>query len=90
MRTLEQVRRDIDRVDRQMAALFEERMHLVAEVIAIKQAAGLPVLDAAREDAVVAKNTANLTDRELARYYEAFIRHAMELSKEYQRSLLER
>ena len=48
MRTLDQVRQDIDQVDRQMTALFEERMHLVAEVIAVKQAAGLPVLDAAR------------------------------------------
>ena len=36
------------------------------------------------------KNTARLTDQELARYYEAFIRKTMELSKEYQRSLLER
>ena len=30
MRTLDQVRQDIDQVDRQMTALFEERMHLVA------------------------------------------------------------
>ena len=90
MRTLDQVRQDIDQVDRQMTALFEERMHLVAEVIAVKQAAGLPVLDAAREEVVVEKNTARLNDQELARYYEAFIRKTMELSKEYQRSLLER
>ena len=90
MRTLDQVRQDIDQVDRQMTALFEERMHLVAEVIAVKQAHGLPVLDAAREEVVVEKNTARLTDQELARYYEAFIRKTMELSKEYQRSLLER
>lgn len=90
MRTLDQVRQDIDQVDRQMTALFEERMHLVAEVIAVKRAAGLPVLDAAREEVVVEKNTARLTDQELARYYEAFIRKTMELSKEYQRSLLER
>ena len=90
MRTLDQVRQDIDQVDRQMTALFEERMHLVAEVIAVKQAAALPVLDAAREEVVVEKNTARLTDQELARYYEAFIRKTMELSKEYQRSLLER
>ena len=39
MRTLDQVRQDIDQVDRQMTDLFEERMHLVAEVIAVKQAA---------------------------------------------------
>ena len=90
MRTLDQVRQDIDQVDRQMTALFEERMYLVAEVIAVKQAAGLPVLDGAREEVVVEKNTARLTDQELARYYEAFIRKTMELSKEYQRSLLER
>ena len=58
MRTLEELRVEIDRIDQQMVQLFEERMQVVAEVMAVKKAAGLPILDASREEAVVAKNTA--------------------------------
>ncbi len=53
---LEQARREIDAVDAEMAALFCRRMDAVRRVAAYKQARGLPVLDAAREEAVVDKN----------------------------------
>ena len=55
---LEQARREIDAVDAEMAALFCRRMDAVRRVAAYKQARGLPVLDASREEAVVAKNCA--------------------------------
>ena len=42
MRTLEELRVEIDRIDQQMVQLFEERMQVVAEVMAVKKAAGLP------------------------------------------------
>ena len=51
---LEQARREIDAVDAEMAALFCRRMDAVRRVAAYKQARGLPVLDASREEAVVA------------------------------------
>ena len=86
MRTLEELRQEIDRIDREMVKLFEERMQVVTEVSEVKQAAGLPVLDASREESVVAKNTAYLTDPGLAGYYERLIRQIMALSREYQES----
>ena len=89
MRTLEELRLEIDRIDQEMVRLFEERMQVVSEVIEYKKAAGLPILDASREEAVVAKNTARLTDPGLAVYYERLIRQMMALSREYQASLLE-
>lgn len=89
MRTLEELRVEIDRIDRQMVQLFEERMQVVAEVMAVKKAAGLPILDASREEAVVAKNTARLSDPALADYYERLIRQMMALSREYQAKLME-
>ena len=58
--------------------------------MAVKKAAGIPILDSSREEAVVAKNTARLTDPELAGYYERLIRQMMALSREYQASLMER
>lgn len=89
MRTLEELRVEIDRIDQQMVQLFEERMQVVAEVMAVKKAAGLPILDASREETVVAKNTARLSDPALADYYERLIRQMMALSREYQAKLME-
>lgn len=88
MRTLEELRVEIDRIDQQMVQLFEERMQVVAEVMAVKKAAGLPILDASREEAVAAKNTARLSDPALAGYYERLIRQMMALSREYQAKLM--
>ena len=89
MRTLEELRVEIDRIDQQMVQLFEERMQVVAEVMAVKKAAGLPILDASREEEVVAKNTARLRDPALAGDYERLIRQMMALSREYQAKLME-
>ena len=85
---LEQARREIDAVDAEMAALFCRRMDAVRRVAAYKQARGLPVLDASREEAVVAKNCARLPDEAYAAYYEDFIRHTMGLSRAFQRAVL--
>ena len=41
MRTLDELRVEIDRIDQQMVQLFEERMQVVAEVMAVKKAAGI-------------------------------------------------
>lgn len=85
---LDKARREIDGIDAEMAALFCRRMDAVRSVAAYKQANGLPVLDAAREEAVVQKNLARLPDAACAAYYEDFIRHTMEVSKAFQRAAL--
>lgn len=60
-----------------MAALFCRRMDASAQGGRIQAGRGLPVLDASREEAVVAKNCARLPDEAYAEYYEDFIRHTM-------------
>ena len=55
---LQQARAEIDTVDAEMAALFERRMRAVADVVRYKAETGKPVFDAAREAAVLDKNTA--------------------------------
>ena len=90
MKDLAQCRKEIDEVDRQLLRLFEERMALCREVARYKKAHGLPTLDASREEAVVAKNTARLSDPALAGYYERLIRQMMALSREYQAKLMEK
>ena len=88
MQTLEESRREIDRIDREMARLFEERMRTVAQVIEYKKVVGMPILDSSREAAVIEKNSAYIQDPALLDYYRRFIQAQMDLSKEYQRSLL--
>ena len=62
MRDLQQCRAEIDRLDRQIVALFEERMAVCREVGAYKVAHHLPVLDEERERQVL-QAKAELTAR---------------------------
>ena len=71
-----------------MARLFEERMRTVAQVIEYKKVVGMPILDSSREAAVIEKNSAYIQDPALLDYYLRFIQAQMDLSKEYQRTLL--
>lgn len=89
MDQLEQARRVIDHVDRQMAALFEQRMEAVRHVAEFKAEKGLPILNKEREEQVVARNLSLLEDPALYPYYEDFIREVMALSRKYQQELLQ-
>lgn len=60
MRELREIRQDLDRVDGEMVRLFEKRMGLALEVAQYKAAHGLPVLDASREEQVLATRAAML------------------------------
>lgn len=51
--TLDAIRADIERVDRDLVALVARRLELARRVGEVKRAAGLPVLDPAQEAAVV-------------------------------------
>ena len=50
MRDLKELRVDIDRIDREMVALFEERMGIAKEVAEYKIATGKKILDKEREN----------------------------------------
>lgn len=53
IRRLEEVRTEIERIDRALVSLVSERVALGKKVGAAKREAGLPVLDPVREAAVV-------------------------------------
>lgn len=85
MRNLDEVRNDINKTDKELARLFEQRMNLAKEVADYKRAHSLPVLDAAREEAVVKRFTAALENSDYAPWGARVIRDLMDCSKEYQR-----
>lgn len=90
MELLQQARAEIDAIDAQMAALFEQRMQAVAQVAQSKAQSGKAVFDPERERAVIAKNTARIADPALRPYYRRFITGAMAVSRAYQREILGR
>lgn len=88
MDQLTKARRTIDEMDRQMALLFCRRMAAVRQIAAWKQAQGLPILDAEREEAILSANINALPETTLRGYYAAFLRNLMEISRAYQADLI--
>lgn len=90
MENLDQCREEINQIDEAVAKLFEERMCVAAKVAAYKKEHNLPILDQAREQAVLEKNSAFITDPELRPYYTEFQEKVMEVSRAYQSKLMEK
>lgn len=88
MKDLNEIRKDINRIDGEMRRLFSERMTAAKEVAEYKMAHGLPILDADREAEVIEKNTALLEDEGLRPYYVNFLQGNMAVSRSYQDMLV--
>lgn len=89
MNQLENARKTINEVDRQMAELFVKRMEAAKEVARYKKEHALQITDAAREEEVIERNSALIEDQTLRAYYVSFLRHNMELSKSLQHRMLD-
>ncbi|MBQ3888779.1 MAG: iron-containing alcohol dehydrogenase, partial [Clostridia bacterium] len=87
MDKLDEVRREINAVDREMAALFVRRMEAARAVAAYKKEHGLPVRDAEREKVVLAQGAAAVENEELRPYYLQFLQEEMALSRRFQERL---
>lgn len=90
MNKLEEARVEINRIDREIAGLFEERMKQVESVIAYKIENNLPILDSSREKEVIERNLKLLQNKNLEKYYIDFLENMMKISKDYQKEILER
>lgn len=84
MDQLQEARLAINKIDDQMAELFCARMHAAESIADYKQAHGLPVLDAAREQEVIRRNAEKIEDDTLRGYYTDFLTGTMAISRRYQ------
>lgn len=84
MTELEKARAEIDLCDREMAKLFCRRMEAVEHIADYKRAAGLPVLDPAREAAVIRENCDALGESPYREEYRALLVAMMTISRGYQ------
>ena len=81
---LEEARKIINEVDREMAELFVKRMRAAEKVYQHKKKYGLPILDQARENAVIERNVEFIEDEVLKEYYIDYIKNMMSVSRAYQ------
>ena len=87
--SLDKARKEINEIDRQMAELFVKRMHAVEEVAEYKKERGIAILDTAREEEVIRRNSALVKEDSLKEYYVKFLENNMALSRTYQSRLIE-
>ena len=83
---LNQLRKEIDGINRRMLELFVRRMDVSGEIAAVKDELGLPTLGPERENRIL-ERVAEETDPEYREYAKKLFRTLMDLSKEYQETL---
>lgn len=88
MNNLQNARRSIEKIDAEMAELFEKRMKAAEVVAEFKRENALPIEDKKREAELTAKNS-EFVSFEYQPYYESFIQNVMDVSKKYQKRVLE-
>ncbi len=87
MKSLDEIRNEIDCADEEIAAAFRKRMQAVREIAAYKKERGLPVFDEAREEELLSRAAARMDDEELRGYYRLLQRDLMQISRSYQQKL---
>ena len=80
---LEELREKIDGIDEKIVKLYRERMDVTKDIAAYKKEKELPVLDAGRERAVLAK-IGQLAGDDLADYAQSVYRTVMATTRSYQ------
>lgn len=88
MDKLQEARKIINEVDSEMSSLFVRRMQAAQMVAEYKQEHGMPILDAKREDEVIANGANRVENDELRGYYMDFMRDVMAISRRYQQKLI--
>ena len=85
-KTLEEMREQMDTIDRDIMASFIKRMELSARIAEYKKARNLPVLDIEREKAKLDSIAKNVPD-EMAAFTSKLYLTLADLSRDYQEKL---
>ena len=84
---LTQLREQIDNIDKELTALFKQRMNVSAQVAEYKRQTGMNVLDSSRERALLNK-VAELSGEEFEEYTRTLYATILDLSRSYQHKKL--
>ena len=81
---MNEIRKKINEIDKEMAKLFEERMTCAKKIAEYKAEHALPIFDPTRELEVINNNSKLIQDDEIREYYVDFLQNTMNVSKRYQ------
>jgi chorismate mutase len=83
--TIDEIRREIDRLDGELLRIFNERADFALKIGEIKKGVGLPVYDPAREKMIFqrmkAENPGPLDDEAIVRLFERVIDESRRLER---------
>lgn len=85
---LNEAREKINRIDKEMARLFVERMKAAEDVAEYKKEHGLEILDPVREAEIIRNNSEYVDNSTHREYYVNFQKNTMALSRAYQSRLI--
>lgn len=85
---LEDCRKQIDALDRELTRILEERMKVVAQVAAYKKEHHMEIFDPRRERLILDKIAAMAQYKELAPYLQRIYQCIMDESKNYEREYM--
>jgi len=87
---LEQCRKEIDEIDKELINLFERRMDVAIRVANYKKENDLPIYDEERESKVIKKNVDNLKNKNYDLLARRFFLSIMEFSRSLQESIIKK
>lgn len=90
MNEIEQCRKEIDEIDKELVNLFERRMDVAIRVANYKKENDLPIYDEERESKVIKKNVDNLKNKNYDLLTRRFFLSIMELSRSLQESIVKK
>lgn len=90
MNEIEQCRKEIDEIDKELVNLFERRMDVAIRVANYKKENDLPIYDEERESKVIKKNVDNLKNKNYDLLARRFFLSIMELSRSLQESIIKK
>ena len=85
--TLDELRNEIDEIDRQLIELFAKRMQAIESVAVIKKENGLTIYNSSRERAIIERVQSSVEPK-FSFYASSFCSHLLELSKALQREII--
>ena len=88
MNKLEEYRKEIDLIDKEMIALFERRMDIARKVGEYKKENNMEILNSKREEEVIEKNVNSLKNKEYKNVTRKFFENIMELSRSLQKNII--
>jgi chorismate mutase/prephenate dehydratase len=86
---IQELRLEIDKIDENLAKLFQNRMKLVEKISLLKQNIGLQVYDKNRENYIITKASENVSPQ-FKDYVKNFFIFLLETSRKYQNNQIKK